>query len=200
MSNENPAVKKKMSIQAIVGMGVLTALVIVLQSIGSVIRFGTFSITLVLVPIIVGAALYGWKAGAWLGFVFGVVVLATDASAFLAISVPGTVITCILKGVLAGAAAGGVYRLLENKSKWAAVISSGIVCPVVNTGVFLLGCLVFFLDTVRNWGAASGYENVGAYFLFGFVGLNFIVELCINLVLSTAIVRILNIVQKSKAA
>lgn len=200
MSNETLASPKKLSIQTIVGMGVLTALVIVLQSIGSVIRFGTFSITLVLVPIIVGAALYGWKAGAWLGFVFGAVVLATDASAFLAISVPGTVITCILKGVLAGAAAGGVYRLLESKSKWAAVISAGIVCPVVNTGVFLLGCLVFFLDTVRNWGAASGYANVGAYFLFGFVGLNFVVELCINLVLSAAIVRILNIVQKSKAA
>ncbi|MBQ6039696.1 MAG: energy-coupled thiamine transporter ThiT [Oscillospiraceae bacterium] len=200
MSNETLASSKKLSIQAIVGMGVLTALVIVLQSLGSVIRFGTFSITLVLVPIIVGAALYGWKAGAWLGFVFGVVVLATDAGAFLAISVPGTVITCIMKGVLAGAAAGGVYRLLENKSKWAAVICSGIVCPVVNTGVFLLGCLLFFLDTVRNWGAASGYENVGAYFLFGFVGLNFVVELCINLVLSTAIVRILKIVKKSEAA
>ena len=200
MSNETLASSKKLSIQAIVGMGVLTALVIVLQSLGSVIRFGTFSITLVLVPIIVGAALYGWKAGAWLGFVFGVVVLATDAGAFLAISVPGTVITCIMKGVLAGAAAGGIYRLLENKSKWAAVICSGIVCPVVNTGVFLLGCLLFFLDTVRNWGAASGYENVGAYFLFGFVGLNFVVELCINLVLSTAIVRILKIVKKSEAA
>ena len=200
MSNETLASSKKLSIQAIVGMGVLTALVIVLQSLGSIIRFGTFSITLVLVPIIVGAALYGWKAGAWLGFIFGVVVLATDAGAFLAISVPGTVITCIMKGVLAGAAAGGVYRLLENKSKWAAVICSGIVCPVVNTGVFLLGCLLFFLDTVRNWGAASGYENVGAYFLFGFVGLNFVVELCINLVLSTAIVRILKIVKKSEAA
>ena len=200
MSNETLASSKKLSIQAIVGMGVLTALVIVLQSLGSIIRFGTFSITLVLVPIIVGAALYGWKAGAWLGFIFGIVVLATDAGAFLAISVPGTVITCIMKGVLAGAAAGGVYRLLENKSKWAAVICSGIVCPVVNTGVFLLGCLLFFLDTVRNWGAASGYENVGAYFLFGFVGLNFVVELCINLVLSTAIVRILKIVKKSEAA
>ncbi len=51
-------------------MGVLTAIVIVLQALAIGIRFGTFSITLVLVPIVVGAALYGWKAGAWLGLVF----------------------------------------------------------------------------------------------------------------------------------
>lgn len=197
MSNESTA---KFNVQTIVGMGVLTALVIVLQAIGSVIRFGTFSITLVLVPIIVGAALYGWKAGAWLGFVFGIMVLATDAGAFLAINIPGTIITCLLKGILAGAAAGIVYELFENKTKLGAVIGAGIVCPVVNTGVFLLGCLVFFLDTVKEWGAGAGYENVGAFFLFGFVGLNFVIELAINLVLATAIVRILNIIKKPESA
>lgn len=197
MSNESTA---KFNVQTIVGMGVLTALVIVLQAIGSVIRFGTFSITLVLVPIIVGAALYGWKAGAWLGFVFGIMVLATDAGAFLAISVPGTIITCLLKGILAGAAAGIVYQLFENKTKLGAVIGAGIVCPVVNTGVFLLGCLVFFLNTVKEWGAGAGYENVGKFFLFGFVGLNFVIELAINLVLATAIVRILNIIKKPESA
>ena len=88
------------------GIGLLTAIVVVLQAMAVAIRFGVFNITLVLVPIVVGAALYGWKAGAWLGFVFGVVVLFTDAGAFLAVNVPGTIITCILKGALAGAAAG----------------------------------------------------------------------------------------------
>ena len=191
---------KKVNVQALVGMGILTAIVIVLQGLGSVIRFGPFSITLVLAPIIIGAALYGWKAGAWLGLVFGIMVLATDAATFLAINVPGTVITCLLKGMLAGAAAGAVYKLIEKKNQWAAVLTAGVVCPVVNTGVFLIGCVLFFLDTVKEWGAASGYANVGAYFLFGFVGLNFLVELGINLVLSTAIVRILNAVMKPSAA
>lgn len=186
----------KTNIRSLVEIGVLTAIVIVLQGLASSIRFGTFSITLVLVPIIVGAAVYGWKAGAWLGFVFGVMVLLTDAGAFLAINVPGTIITCILKGILAGLAAGAVYRLIEPKSQTAAVVTAGVVCPVVNTGVFLIGCLLFFLKTVKEWGAGAGYDNVGAYFLFGFVGLNFVVELAINLVLSTAIVRILNIIKK----
>ena len=191
---------KKWNVQTLVGMGILTAIVIVLQGLGSAIRFGPFSITLVLAPIIIGAAIYGWKAGAWLGFVFGIMVLATDAGAFLAINVPGTVITCLLKGMLAGAAAGAVYQLLEKKNQWADVLTAGVVCPVVNTGVFLIGCVLFFLSTVKEWGAASGYENVGAYFLFGFVGLNFLVEMSINLALSAAIVRILNTIKKPSAA
>lgn len=191
---------KSQKIQAMVGMGILTAIVVVLQFVASAIHFGPFSITLVLAPIIIGAALYGWKAGAWLGAVFGIMVLATgDAAAFLAVNAPGTVITCILKGICAGLAAGAVYKLLEHKSQTAAVICAGIACPVANTGVFLLGCLLFFLNTVKEWGAGAGYANVGAYFLFGFVGVNFLVEMGINLVLSTAIVRILNIVKKPSA-
>lgn len=191
----------KFNTRAMVGLGVLTAIVVVLQFVASAIKFGPFSITLVLAPIIIGAALYGWQAGAWLGAVFGVVVLLSgDAAAFLAINAPGTIITCVLKGALAGAAAGLVYKAIEPKNATLGVITAGIVCPVVNTGVFLIGCLLFFLDTVKEWGAGAGYENVGAYFLFGFVGLNFVVELAINLVLSTAIVRILSIIRKGETA
>ena len=180
-----------------VEMGVLTAIVVVLEIFARSVKFGAFSITLALAPIVIGAALAGWKGGAWLGLVFGFMVLVTgDAAAFMTINAPGTIATCLLKGMLAGAAAGAVYKLLEKKSQLLAVIAAAIVCPVVNTGVFLIGCLLFFLETVKGWGAANGYENVGAYFLFGFVGLNFLVELGINLALSTPIVRILNIIHK----
>ena len=183
----------------LVELGLLTAIVIVLQVFAETlaIRFSTFSITLVLAPIVIGAALYGWKAGAWLGFVFGAVVLISgDAAPFLAVNAPGAIITCLLKGMLAGAAAGAVYKLLEKMNQLLAVIVAAVVCPVVNTGVFLIGCLLFFLETVKSWGAGAGYENVGAYFLFGFVGLNFLIELAINLALSTTIVRLLNVIHK----
>ena len=183
--------------QKLVVMGILTAIVVVLQSLAIAIRFGVFNITLVLVPIVVGAALYGWKAGAWLGFVFGVVVLFTDAGAFLAINVPGTIATCILKGALAGAAAGAVYGLVSKKNKVVAVITAGIVSPVVNTGVFLLGCMIFFLDTIKEWAAGAGFEDAGTYMVTAFVGLNFVVELAINLVLSSAIVLIISLGKKA---
>ena len=70
----------------IVMMGLLTALVVVLQFVSMNIRTGTFSITLSLVPMVVGAALYGKWSGAWLGGVFGLSVLLTgDAKTFLAV-------------------------------------------------------------------------------------------------------------------
>ena len=105
--------KTGISTSTIVGIGLLTAIVVVLQFISMWLRFSAFSITLTLVPIVVGAALYGKWAGAWLGFAFGIAVLLTgDANAFLAISVPGTIITVLLKGALSGLCSGLVYRAL----------------------------------------------------------------------------------------
>ena len=150
----------KLKAQQIAGLGLFTAIVVVLQALAVNIRFGIFSITLVLIPIVVGAALYGWLAGAWLGLVFGVVVLFTDAGAFLAISVPGTILTCVLKGMAAGAAAGAVYKLLEKKNTWIAVILAALVAPICNTGIFLLGCRLFFFDTIKAWAEGAGLSLI----------------------------------------
>lgn len=187
----------KLKAQQIAGLGLFTAIVVVLQALAVNIRFGIFSITLVLIPIVVGAALYGWLAGAWLGLVFGIVVLFTDAGAFLAISVPGTILTCVLKGMAAGAAAGAVYKLLEKKNTWIAVILAALVAPICNTGIFLLGCRLFFFDTIKVWAEGAGFANAGAYMIFGLVGMNFIVETITNLVLSTVAVQLIRIGRKS---
>ena len=189
----------KTNTKKIVGIGLMTAIVVVLQLLGSFIKFGVFSISLVLVPIIVGAALYGVGAGAWLGLAFGVTVLASgDAGAFLAVNPVGTVVTVLLKGVLAGLAAGGVYKLIEKKNKLIAVITSGIVAPVVNTGIFILGCWLFFMPLITEWATKAGVENAGLFVITGVVGVNFFIELAINLVLSTVIVRIIKIAVKER--
>lgn len=181
----------------IVLLGVLTAIVIVLQFLGSFIRFGPFSISLVLIPIVVGAALLGVGAGAWLGFVFGVVVLLQpDTAAFFTVSAIGTILTVLIKGALCGTLAGLVYKLIEKKNKYVGTVCAAITAPIVNTGIFLLGCLIFFLPTIREWGAAKGFESVGKYMLIGFVGFNFLFELLVNVVLSPIIVRIINIGKK----
>ena len=82
--------------------------------------------------------------------------------------------------------------MLEKFNRYLAVFVSAIVCPVVNTGIFLLGSLIFFIDTV-NAGATAENMSVGAYLIIFFVGLNFIFELLVNIILSPAILRILNI-------
>lgn len=180
------------------GTAILTAITIVLQFIGAIIRFGPFSITLVLVPIVIGAAMYGVFAGGWLGFVFGMTVLLSgDAAAFLAINPIGTVITVLVKGMAAGVLTAYVFRACSKCMKpTPATLISAIVCPIVNTGVFLLGCLLFFMPTINEWSAAAGFANTGAYMIIGLVGGNFLVEMLINLLLATGITRILQAVRK----
>lgn len=188
----------KTNTKKIVGIGLFTAIVVVLQLVASAIKLGVFSITLVLAPMIVGAALYGIGAGAWLGLVFGVTVLISgDAGTFLAINPIGTVVTVLTKGTLAGLAAASVYKLIEKKNSLVAVITAGVACPVVNTGIFLIGCCLFFMPTIREWATAAGVPNAGTFMVTSFVGLNFIIELAVNLVLSTTIVKIINIGIKS---
>ena len=199
--------KSSISARTIAGVAILTAVVVILQLVGSQIRFGPFSISLVLIPIVVGAALYGPLAGAWLGFVFSVIVLIMDSAAFMAINAFGTVLTVLLKGTLAGLIAGFVYRFFRKwalifknldsgKESWQinmGVVMAAIICPVINTGIFVLGCLIFFLPTLREWGAANGYSNVARYLFLGMIGANFLVELLINLILSPVIVQIIHL-------
>jgi len=190
---------KKVNIQKLVLLGVLTAIVVVLQYLGSFIKFGPFSISLVLIPIVVGAALLGVKEGAWLGFIFGVIVLVSgDAAPFFTVNPVGTVVTVLLKGTLCGLCAGLVYKAIEKKNKYVGTVCAAITAPIINTGIFLLGCLVFFLPTIRQWGAANGFESVGKYMIIGFVGFNFLFELLVNVALSPVIVRIVDLGKSSR--
>ena len=177
----------------VVGLGLFTAIVVVLQLLGSFIKFGPFSITLVLAPIVIGAALYGIGAGAYLGLVFGATVLISgDAAAFLTINPIGTVIIVLLKGMLAGLAAGLVYSLISRASSLAGVIVAGVVCSIVNTGIFLAGCYIFFQEWLVAVFGTTGFVTVVA----GLVGVNFLIEMGINMVLSTAIVKIIDLGKK----
>lgn len=181
----------------IVGVGLFTAIVVVLQLLGGGIRFGIFSISLVLIPIVVGAAIYGWSAGMWLGFAFGVTVLLSgDAGAFLAIDVAGTILVVLAKGTMCGLFAGLIYKALEHINNVLAVVTAAIVCPVVNTGVFLVGCKLFFFEKITEWAAMYGYADAGSYMLFGLAGINFLIELGANILLAPVIVRLIRIGKK----
>ena len=181
------------STKRLVLCAVLTAIVAVLQFMGAIIKFGPFSISLVLVPIVVGAAICGTGAGAWLGLAFGITVLLSgDAALFMAVNIPGTIATVLLKGMLCVLAAGLVYKSLAGKNIYIAVIAAALVCPIVNTGVFLLGCKIFFMDTIREWAVQAEFgDNAGGYMIISLVGLNFIAETVINIVLSPIITRLI---------
>lgn len=177
---------------------ILTAIVILLQLAGAFIHLGPFSISLVLVPIVIGAAVCGSWIGAWLGFVFGAVVLLSgDAAAFLAINPLATVLMVLLKGTMAGLLCGLTYRAIRRLNSTLAVIAAAVVCPVVNTGIFLLVCRFALFDTMAAWAEGMGFgNNVLGYMFIGLVGANFLVELAINVILSPIIIQVLNIKRK----
>jgi uncharacterized membrane protein len=186
-----------MSTEKLVLLSLLTALVAILAYFGGFIKIGGLaSISLTLIPVVLGAALLGPMAGAWLGGVSGVVFFMTaDAAFWFGLSIFGTVITVMIKGIVAGLAAGYVYKLLESKNRYLAIIAAAVVAPVVNTSIFLIGCLIFFIDAVRDMSAGAGM-GIGGYLIVFFVGLNFVFELIVNVILSPSLARLLEIAEK----
>lgn len=182
------------NIKKLTYLAVMTAMVMILQLLGSaLIRLGLFSVSLVLIPIVMGAVVGGPLAGMWLGLVFGFTVLISgDAAFFMGFDVFGTIVTVLLKGALCGLCAGLVFNLLDKVNRYLAVVVSAVVCPVVNTGVFVLGVFTFFMDDITKLATDSGI-NTFAYIFLVLIGGNFIFELIVNIVLCPVVTRLLSI-------
>lgn len=189
-------------IYKLVGTGILAAIIVVLQVVTTYFPTKPFSITLALIPIIIGAAVFDEYVGAILGGVFSIVVIIMcvigadvggamvwNANPFLCI------VVCMLKGVAAGYVSGLVYRLISKKNTIIATVVAGISAPVVNTGIFLLGLSIFFRPVLFAW---AGKTDIVFYILFMLTGLNFLVELGVNMVSAPIIVRILKAIKVVK--
>ena len=185
----------------------LMALVVALQMISALIPpiAGMVSITLTLIPVVVGGILLGKRSGALLGLTFGVVVLINcisgldiggnilwSANPFLTASI------CLVKGVAAGFVPAVLYELIGGncnceKKKMVATFVAALSAPIVNTGLFVVGMLLFFSETLKAW---AGGTNVIQYIILGLAGVNFLVEFSINILLSPALVRISSAVKR----
>lgn len=195
---------KNAKIKRMVGVALLMAMVIVLQFVGSMIPpiGGTVSISLVLIPIIIGSAIYGPGAGAILGVTFAVVTLInciTGADPGGAMVFQANPVMCVLvvvgKSILCGLASGWVYALISKKSVYVAMLCAAIICPIVNTGVFVTCMLVFFKPVLSAW---AGGTDVVTYVLTGLILCNFVPEMLLNVVFSPAGHQITRIVKKAK--
>ena len=195
---------KNAKIKRMVGIALLMAMVIVFQFVGSMIPpiGGTVSISLVLIPIIVGAAIYGPGAGAILGLTFAVVTVInciTGADPGGAMVFQANPLMCIAvvggKSILCGLASGWVYKLLRKKNAYIAMLCAAIVCPVVNTGTFVTCMLLFFKPVLSAW---AGGTDVVAYVLTGLVLCNFVPEMILNVIFSPAGHQITRVVNKMK--
>ena len=184
-----------------VTLAILTALVVVLQLWGSAIPMpGSTSLSLVLIPIVIGGLVLGVKAGAFLGFVFGLFVfvwcgvLGYDPfTAFLFANEPVmTALICIVKGTAAGLVPPIVHRALRNRFPFSSVVVASALAPVCNTGIFMIG-MAIIMKTLETY--LAGAMTVG-YFLGAIILVNFAIEFVFNLILSPAIYRIMGAVAK----
>ena len=186
-----------------VELAILTAVIVVLQLTGTAIKLtalGT-SVSMVLIPIVLGAVLLGPAAGAWLGGVFGCItylmgVLGMDA--FTAILFQAhpllTALVCFGKGIAAGWCAGMVYRLFSKKNTTVSLFLASAAAPIVNTGLFILGALLMS-DTLTANFVAEG-STVLYFLVIVCAGINFLLELGLNLVVTPSISTIVGAITK----
>lgn len=193
----------------IVQLALLIALVVALQMLSALIPpiGGTVSITLTLVPVVVGGILLGKRAGAILGFSFGLIVMINCING---LDIGGsilwnanpfwTALICLLKGTAAGFFSAFFYELICKKNmrvsdgkRIAATVVAAVSAPIINTGLFVCGMFLLFKDILYVW---AGGKNVIVYVIVGLAGINFLVEFIVNLILSPAILRITEVVGK----
>jgi uncharacterized membrane protein len=184
----------------LVGISIFFAVIIVLQSFTTFVRPGLIPVTLALPPIIIGAALYGWKVGALLGTAFGTVVMLSGITGVAPLSTymfaanPTLMVLVTLgRGAAVGLAAGLVYKLLSKENIYFAVMAAAVTAPIVNTSIFITVMIAFF----RSWLIE---RDIGTTFFQVFAvlaGINFSFELVVNIVLAPVIVRLITMFKKS---
>ncbi len=217
--------KQKDKTKRLVQISMLSAIIVVLQLLGTLLTgFTGLPMSFVLIPIVVGTIVIGPNAGAILGGVFGLITMfmglfGLDAFTGILMFNFGpwkmivVILLCLVKAILAGYGAGWLYKLLMRlfKGKYVTLstVLSSVSAPIVNTGIFIIGMLLFFfndmgsiqLELAKLGGAdVSGFiaQNSVKFIFLGLAGWNFVSEFIINLIISPAVVRVVDIVINKK--
>ena len=184
--------KQKSGTHRIVITGLLLALEIIFQILGNYFQIGLVNINLTLLTVILAAILCGPMSAAIVGFFNGLMALFSPSTlaVFMPINPYGTVLVCFVKCTAAGIIAAYVYKLLKSKNRLLALIVTSLLVPVINTGLFCAGALIFFRPFLES-GVGEAYPNIGAFLIFGVIIWNFLFELLSSLVLGPTVGMIL---------
>jgi len=184
----------------ITALSILLALVIVLQTFGGAINIGPVQLNFTLIPIALGAILLGPIAGLILGFACGVVVAVQVILGLVPFYVliwtetpVVALLTCVIKTTVAGFVSGLVYKLLVKKNRYVAVFVAAALVPIINTGLFIVGCLGMWPVMVQM----AGGTNILGFIIVSLVTFNFFIELAINLLCAPALYRVIKVVDKN---
>lgn len=199
--------ERKFTTKQFVEMALLTAVIVLMAftPIGYIKTFG-LEITLIVVPVTVGAVTLGPLAGAVLGAVFGITsfLQCFGMSAFgtmlLGIQPVFTFFVCVVSRVLMGWLTGLIYQGLKKVKplrKIAMVIAS-LTGPFLNT-FFFMGTLIFFFyhtEEIQALASSMGASHALA-FVVAFVGVNGVIEAVVCFVVGSALSKALQVALKS---
>ena len=171
------------------GIALLSAVTVVLALVSNYVTIGTVNLNLALIPIVVGACIYGPSAGVFLGIVDGVLVCVAPATLalFMTHNALLTIVLCLLKTGLGGLVSGYVYKLLKNKNDLVAVVLASLALPIVNTGLFLAFVFLFYIPVYVDLAGTS--QNIINFIIKSTLTINFLIEFILNLILSPTIHR-----------
>ena len=190
---------KNDSVKKMTGTAILLAIEIVFQVIGNYITFpGGVSINLSLIPVALGAILFGPLSGGFLGLMNGVLVLFAPSTQvlFFQYAPLGTVVTCLTKCTIAGLVAGLVFKLINKKNFIVAAIVASLIVPVLNTGIFALCALTIIAKAIANMN--EGNINTLRFVFLIVITWNFLLEFVVTTVLSPTIAKVTKIISKGQ--
>lgn len=189
--------------EKLVGMGILIALVIVLQTFASGVKIGTFTLPLSLIPIIIGGILFGAVSGMILGLTFGIVVVfavisgAEPFSTILFNQNPQmTILIVLVKGAAAGFMSGLCYKIFAKKNNYLGVVLASVIAPIMNTGIFTVGMLTVFYNVLAETAEKAGFSNPTFFAVTAFLGIRFLFSIGAVLVLAPVFLRIVTVIRK----
>lgn len=182
----------------LVELALLTAIIAVMTftPIGYL-KLGPLELTLIMVPVIIGAVTLGPAAGAFLGLVFGAssFIQCFSLSAFgailISISVFKTLVVCVVPRVLAGWLTGLIFNAVTKRQKDGANYLVASICGSAFNTIFFLGFLaLLFINTTftpEQSAALGGAENILTTVIGIAAGINAPIELVVCAVLGSAI-------------
>ena len=184
----------------VTSLAILIALVVVLQTFGGAINIGPVQLNFTLIPIALGAILLGPLAGLILGFACGVVVAIQVILGLVPFYVliwtetpVVALLTCVVKTTVAGYIAGLTFKIFRKKNFYMAVFVAAALVPIINTALFIVGCLGMWEVMV----SLAGGTNIIGFILVSLVTFNFFVELAINLLCAPALYRVIKVVDRN---
>jgi uncharacterized membrane protein len=159
-------------------------------------------ITLLVVPVTVGAIILGPASGAFLGGVFGITSfiqcfgISPFGAVLLGINPIETFLLCMIPRILMGWFTGLVFQGLKkiDRTRSISYAVASLVGPLLNTILFMGVLVLFFYNSEYIQTIASGLKTHNVFaFIIAFVGVNGLIEAAVCFILGTAVSKALDV-------